>query len=148
MSVTSSQPAKTAVDESRVINRLLVLIALNALVLVHILDLPSKMQEAPVLAVAYVGLISVALLLMQQLMYRESAFLYLAAGLLGAAVAIAFITTRTVGLPMAMDDIGNWTEPLGLASLVIDLSLVAMAVRALLPVGQPKASRSAQHGPR
>ena len=84
------------------------------------------------MAVGYLGLISLAILLMQQLMRRESPLLFLAAGLLGAGVATAFIVTRTVGLPMAMDDIGNWTEPLGLASLVIDGYLVVQAVLALM----------------
>ena len=132
MSVTSAQRVNSTYDEARVINRLLIIVGLNALVLVHILDLPSKLQEAPYLAVGYLGLISLAILLMQQLMRRESPLLFLAAGLLGAGVATAFIVTRTVGLPMAMDDIGNWTEPLGLASLVIDGYLVVQAVLALM----------------
>ena len=134
MSVTSAQRIHSTYDEARVINRLLIIVGLNALVLVHILDLPSKLQEAPYLAVGYLGLISLALLLMQQLMRRDSPLLYITAGLLGTGVAIAFITTRTVGLPMAMDDIGNWTEPLGLASLIIDVYLVVQAVLALMPL--------------
>jgi hypothetical protein len=36
-----------------------------------------------------------------------------AAALVGAIVA--FVISRTVGLARGADDIGNWTEPLGLA---------------------------------
>ena len=36
-----------------------------------------------------------------------------------------YIVNRTVGLPGATGDIGNWTEPLGLASLVVE-GLVAI----------------------
>ncbi len=144
MSVTSAPRVKSIHEESRIVNRLLVIVGLNALVLVHILDLPSKLQEAPYLAVGYVGLISVAFLLMQQLMIRDSSFVFVAAGLLGAVVAIAFIATRTVGLPMAMDDIGNWTEPLGLASLVIDVYLVVQVALALTWRPQQDLARSAE----
>ena len=35
--------------------------------------------------------------------------------------------SRTTGLPNAMDDIGNWTEPLGLASLFVEGGVVAIA---------------------
>jgi hypothetical protein len=40
---------------------------------------------------------------------------------------VGYTLTRTVGLPQAMGDIGNWTEPLGLASLFVEGSLVALA---------------------
>jgi hypothetical protein len=50
-----------------------------------------------------------------------------AAALLPVGALVGFTLTRTVGLPQAMDDIGNWTEPLGLASLFVEGSLVALA---------------------
>jgi hypothetical protein len=107
------------------------------MVLVHVLDLPSKIQEAPPLAAGYVGIVAVALLLMQQLMYRQSSGLFLVVGGLAATVGSAFVLTRTVGLPMATDDIGNWTEPLGLASLLIDSYLVVQAAVAISALRQP-----------
>jgi len=50
---------------------------------------------------------------------------------------IAFVIDRTVGLPNATTDIGNWTEPLGLASLYVEGVTVCAAVWAIrlrLPV--------------
>jgi len=41
------------------------------------------------------------------------------------------VLSRTTGLPNATDDIGNWTEPLGLASLVVEGCVVAVALGAL-----------------
>jgi len=42
----------------------------------------------------------------------------------GGGVALAallgFVYSRTVGLPGGGDDIGNWWEPLGLASLFVE----------------------------
>ncbi len=40
----------------------------------------------------------------------------------------AFIATRTVGLPGAKEDIGNWGEPLGVASLIVEATLLLLAV--------------------
>jgi hypothetical protein len=50
-----------------------------------------------------------------------------AAALLPLATIVGFTLTRTTGLPHAMDDIGNWTEPLGLASLIVEGTVVALA---------------------
>jgi hypothetical protein len=50
-----------------------------------------------------------------------------AAAALPAGAIAAFVVSRTVGLPHGADDIGNWTEPLGLASLFVEGSLVALS---------------------
>ncbi|HEV7203025.1 MAG TPA: hypothetical protein VGN18_00375 [Jatrophihabitans sp.] len=46
-----------------------------------------------------------------------------------AGPLVAFVLTRTIGLPNATDDIGNWGEPLAVASLVVEglLLLIALA---------------------
>ena len=52
------------------------------------------------------------------------------AGLLAAATLVGFILSRTTGLPNASDDIGNWTEPLGLASMFVEGAVVILAAYA------------------
>src|SRR5205814_10260123 len=54
-----------------------------------------------------------------------------AAAAFPAGAIVAFVISRTVGLPQGADDIGNWTEPLGLASLFVEGTLVALAVMVL-----------------
>ena len=54
-----------------------------------------------------------------------------AAALLPLGAALAFVVSRTVGLPQGADDIGNWTEPLGLASLFVEGCLVVLSARVL-----------------
>jgi hypothetical protein len=48
---------------------------------------------------------------------------------LGCAVGplVAFVLTRTVGLPDATGDIGNWGEPLAVASLIVEGALLLIA---------------------
>lgn len=57
------------------------------------------------------------------------------AWLLAAGVAlgpfVAFVLTRTTGLPDAKDDIGNWGEPLGIAALVTEGVLFLLALSQL-----------------
>ncbi len=47
---------------------------------------------------------------------------------------LAYVISRTIGLPEIGDDIGNWLEPLGVVSVIAEatacLSAVAIAVKA------------------
>ena len=53
-----------------------------------------------------------------------------AAGL--SAIAFAgYALSRTTGLPSAKDDIGNWFEPLGLATLFAEAVVFVVSARAL-----------------
>lgn len=86
------------------IARTIAVVGLAGIALIHLLDLPGKFSETPYLA-----------------------WMYAAAVLLPVGALVGYTLTRTVGLPQAMGDIGNWTEPLGLASLFVEGSLVALA---------------------
>src|SRR3954452_6538822 len=51
---------------------------------------------------------------------------FLAVGV-AAGPFIGLVLTRTTGLPGAMDDIGNWSETLGVVSLVVEGALFLLA---------------------
>ena|SRR5437879_2717490 len=51
---------------------------------------------------------------------------------LAAATIAGYTLSRTVGLPAATDDVGNWTEALGLASLFVEGALVLLSVEMVL----------------
>ena len=53
-----------------------------------------------------------------------------------AGPLIGIILSRSVGLPDATDDIGNWGEPLGVAAMVVEVALIALAVSALTRRGR------------
>ena len=95
------------------------------------LDLPSKVQEVPYLAVAYVLLIVASFVIMERIFRHGILIDYLAAIGLGLAILLAFVVNRTVGMPGATDDIGNWLEPLGLLSLVVEGFVVWQAAAAI-----------------
>jgi hypothetical protein len=56
---------------------------------------------------------------------------FLAIGV-AAGPFIGLVLTRTTGLPGAMDDIGNWSETLGLVSLFVEGVLFALAASLFL----------------
>jgi hypothetical protein len=104
---------------------------LLGIALIHLLDLPGKMEETPYLGVAFLGLIVASLALAVVLAVRDDRTVWLAAGGLALAVVVGYVVNRTVGLPAAMADIGNWKEPLGLASLFVEGTVILVALPAL-----------------
>jgi hypothetical protein len=60
--------------------------------------------------------------------FREA---WAAAVVLPASAIAGFVLTRTIGLPQAHGDVGNWSEPLGLAALFTEGAVIAVAGHAL-----------------
>jgi len=54
-----------------------------------------------------------------------------AAVLLGAGPFIAYVTSRTVGVPGDPGDVGNWGYWVGTVSLVVEAALVVLSVSVL-----------------
>ena len=113
------------------VRRIAVGLALAVTAAIHVLDLPSKIEEVPYLAVAYVLLIVASFVIMERIFRKGILIDYLAAIGLGLAILLAFVVNRTVGMPGATDDIGNWLEPLGLLSLVVEGFVVWQAAAAV-----------------
>jgi hypothetical protein len=109
------------------IARTTAVVGLAAVALIHLLDLPGKFDETPYLAWLYIGLILGCIVAAAALIRHSDPRAWTAAALLPLGALAGYVLTRTVGLPQAMDDIGNWAEPLGLASLFVEGSLVALA---------------------
>lgn len=53
------------------------------------------------------------------------------AATLASAALIAYIASRTVGLPGSVDDIGNWGQTLGIISMAAEGAVVLLAAGAL-----------------
>ncbi len=115
----------------RIIARAAAVVGLLGITLIHLLDLQSKVHETPYLAVAYVVLIAAALAAAAMLVHRDDRRAWIAAGVIAVATPLAYAINRTIGMPAATDDIGNWLEPLGLASLFVEGTTAAVCVYAL-----------------
>lgn len=104
---------------------------LLGIALVHLLDLPGKIHETPYLGWAYIGLIVAATVVAIGLVLRDERRVWQASFAIAAVTLAGFIVNRTVGMPNAMDDIGNWLEPLGLASLFVEGVVVVVSALVL-----------------
>jgi hypothetical protein len=119
----------TPQKETHLIRRGIVALGLLGIAAVHVLDLPSKWEEVRYLGIGYVGIIIVSIFLAERVITKPTRLDYLASAAVGASVIVGFIINRTVGMPGAMDDIGNWTEPLGMLSLIVEALVVQQALR-------------------
>jgi hypothetical protein len=111
--------------------------------LIHLLDLPGKWDETRWMGIAYLGLIASTIVVTELLVRTDAAVTYLMTAGLAAGPMIGFVLTRTTGLPGATDDIGNWSEPLGLASLFTEAMAVVLCAGAL--ASRPRTTVS-RHG--
>jgi hypothetical protein len=79
------------------------------------------------------GVLTALVLLVPRPAWLGPAWLGWAAGvLLGAGPFIAYVASRTVGLPGDPGDVGNWGYWVGTVSLVIEAALVVLSVSVLL----------------
>jgi hypothetical protein len=79
----------------------------------------------------YIALMLGSLAIAAELIRRGSRLAWAGAAGLALSAAAGFTLTRTIGLPEAHSDIGNWTEPLGLASLWVEGCMAALSVAVL-----------------
>ena len=115
----------------------LLLVAVGA---VHLIDGPQSLSD-----MAYVGALELALVaavvpLAVLLCTRPLPAFWHAAGALCTLALAVFLASRTVGLPGATDDIGNWGQTLGLVNIATEIAVIALAAHAVL-LHRPRLTR-------
>jgi len=127
--ITSGAIARAARDAGV---RATTAVGLGAIAVIHAVDSVGKWTETPYMFWLYMALIAGCVVAGAAVLFHRSRTALLAAAGLAASVIAAFVLDRTVGLPNATGDIGNWLEPLGLASLVVEGLVVAIALGGFL----------------
>ena len=95
--------------------------------LIHLIDIPGKLHETPYMFWMYLALIVGALVVGAELIRTGSRLAWTAAAGLATGAVVGYVLTRTTGLPQDHGDVGNWAEPLGIASLWVEGCVVALA---------------------
>ena len=111
--------------------RATVAVGLAGIALIHLLDSIGKWSETRYLFWMYIALDGRQPRHRRRRPVHPQPLSWLAAAGVAASALVGFVVNRTVGLPNAMDDIGNWTEPLGLASLFVEGAVMAVSLAAL-----------------
>jgi hypothetical protein len=112
--------------------RAVVAVGLASIGLIHLLDSVGKYSETRYLFWMYIALIAGCIVVAGAVLFTRMRAALLAAAGLALSAAIGYVLSRTTGLPSATGDIGNWTEPLGLASLFVEGGVAAVAIGAYL----------------
>ena len=103
--------------------------------LIHLLDSIGKYSETRYLFWMYVALIAGSIVVAAAVVFTHSRLALVAAAGLAASALAGFVLSRTTG------DIGNWKEPLGLASMFVEAAVLVIAgIAAALPVPVPRRS--------
>ena len=111
-----------------VATRATVAVGLAAVGVIHLLDSIGKYGETRYLFWMYMALIVGCIAVAGAVLFTRSRAAFLVAAGLAGSAALGYVLSRTTGLPNAKDDIGNWTEPLGLASLFVEGGVAAVAI--------------------
>jgi hypothetical protein len=96
----------------------------------HVPITGEHLREAPYIGVLFVALEVACGLLAVGLVSRPRGWLWSAAALVGGLSVVAYVVSRGLGLPQMADDRGDWTNPLGIVSVVAESSLCLLALRA------------------
>lgn len=115
--------------------RATVAVGLGAVMVIHAVDAVGKWTETRYVFWLYMAAILASGVAAAVVLFTRSRAALLAAAGIAGSLLLGYVVDRTVGLPSATADIGNWTEPLGLASLVVE------AVTAVVALGAYAASR-------
>jgi len=95
---------------------------------IHAVDAVGKWTETRYIFWMYMAAIVGALVVAAAVVFSRSRAALLAAAGVAGSVLLGYVINRTVGMPNATADIGNWTEPLGLTSVVVEVATVAVAL--------------------
>jgi hypothetical protein len=129
MSTHSAQPVFALREIAReMATRATAVVGLAGIALIHLLDSIGKYDETRYLFWLYVALMLASLGIAGALLHSARKITWLAAGGLAVSAIVGYILSRTTGLPSANGDIGNWTEPLGLAALFVEGAVVLVSL--------------------
>ena len=119
-----SQPAGGA----DVIARALGALALMALAVIHVVDLPDTLGPTPLVGIGYLGIIVAALGVSAVLITRSHWLAWAAAGAVAVMAMGGYLLTR--GLPGGFlgdhGDVGNWHCPLGISALSVETLIILL----------------------
>jgi hypothetical protein len=118
-------------QERSEILRATAVVALLAIGAIHFLQIVDTLRATPLLGIAYVGLIGATIALAAWLLVANDPRAWVGAGLLSIAVIAGYGFTRMIGTTFDPEDVGNWACMLGLASLFVEASLVAISTYAI-----------------
>jgi hypothetical protein len=100
-------------------------VLLAAIAGIHIALVPEHLREAPYAGVLFIALSVAALAMAILLVLRSDLVIWTTSAALVLSAMLAYIASRSIGLPSMSDDVGDWLNPLGIAALLVELGTAA-----------------------
>jgi hypothetical protein len=120
-------PAQPAAGAD-VIARAMGALALMALAVIHVVDLPDTLGPTPLVGIGYLGIIVAALGVSAVLITRSHWLAWAAAGAVAAMAMSGYLLTRALpgGFLDDHGDVGNWRCPLGITALSVETLIILL----------------------
>jgi hypothetical protein len=120
------------VQGADVIARAVGALALAALAVIHVVDLPGTLGPTPLVGIGYFGIIVSAVLIGGVMIARSHWLAWAAAGAVAASAMSGYVLTRALPEGFLGDhgDVGNWRCPLGIATLSVESLIILLVVLA------------------
>jgi hypothetical protein len=145
--------AARSARDADVISRAVGAVALAALALIHVVDLPGTLGPTPLVGIGYLGIIAGAIVVGGVLIARAHWLAWAAAGVLAVSAMGGYVLTRALpgGFLGDHGDVGNWRCPLGIAALSVETLIIVLAAgwvawqlraRAARPAPRPAVRRA------
>jgi FtsH-binding integral membrane protein len=109
------------------VGRSVAITGLTGIAVIHVLQAPEAFDETFYLGLLFVGAVVISVALAAALTLGSDTGVWTATAVLPALILLGYVLSRTSGLPDATDDVGEWDEPLGLVSMVVEGLLVCVA---------------------
>jgi hypothetical protein len=132
-----------------VIARAMGALALIALAVIHVVDLPGTLGPDRLVGIGYLGIIAAALGVSGVMIARSHWLVWAAAGTVAVSAMGGYVLTRALpgGFLGDHGDVGNWRCPLGIAALSVESVIILLVVLAAWLGRVPAASVAAESRP-
>jgi hypothetical protein len=126
----SSQPPAQGAD---VITRAMGALALIALAVIHVVDLPATLGPTPLVGIGYFGIIAAALGIGAAMVARSHWLVWGTAGVVAVMAMGGYVLTRALpgGFLGDHGDVGNWRCPLGITALSVETLIILLVLLAV-----------------
>jgi hypothetical protein len=133
-----AQPAQGADVIARAVGAL----ALAALAVIHVVDLPNTLGPTPLVGAGYLGIIAAAVLAGGLMITRSHWLAWVMAGAVATSAMGGYVLTRALPGGFLGDhaDVGNWRCPLGIAALSVETLLILLVALTAWQARRPAAS--------
>ena len=129
-----AQPQPQSAQGADVVARAVGALALAALAVIHVVDLPGTLGATPLVGFGYFGIIAAAVLTAGVMIARSHWLAWAAAGAVATAAMGGYVLTRALpgGFLGDHGDVGNWRCPLGITALSVETLIILLAAGAVL----------------